>query len=244
MMSVPDVCFRVEGNVTIAWTSANSGDFALNAPDVASLRKAVAGGIPVTWTSQVHGNGVVYAQLDDIERMEQDPSEVACADAIVVDSPGTRSGPLAASVITADCAPVAFWTSDGVVGVAHAGWRGLLSGVVEATATAVKQRSSMPETISAVIGPCIGPCCYAFQAADLDPIADRYGSDVRSTTKTGATSLDIRVGICSALHAAAVRFAGHLSDSERPHCTSCETRWFSWRRDHQLLRQALIVWAS
>ena len=76
------------------------------------------------------------------------------ADAMVTDQDGVALG-----IVTADCAPVLFADRHArVIGAAHAGWRGALSGVLEATLTAMIELGANPTRIAAAVGPCIGPC--------------------------------------------------------------------------------------
>ena len=78
------------------------------------------------------------------------------ADAIVTTTPG-----LAIGVLTADCAPVLFCDGDArVIGAAHAGWKGALSGIVEATVEAMRKLGAKPERITAAIGPAISQDAY------------------------------------------------------------------------------------
>ncbi len=78
------------------------------------------------------------------------------ADALVTDRPGTVLG-----VMAADCAPVLLADSKvRVIGAAHAGWRGALSGVVDATIAAMEKLGARRENIVAAIGPCIGRYSY------------------------------------------------------------------------------------
>lgn len=80
----------------------------------------------------------------------------ARADALVTDVPG-----LALSVLTADCMPVLLADRDaGVIGAAHAGWRGTLAGVLEATVAAMEALGAERDGIAAVIGPCISQRAY------------------------------------------------------------------------------------
>jgi YfiH family protein len=86
------------------------------------------------------------------------------ADAMVTATPG-----LALSVITADCAPVLFSSAQGtIIGAAHAGWRGALAGILEATAAAMRALGA--QTIHAAIGPCIHQASYEVTATLRDPI--------------------------------------------------------------------------
>jgi YfiH family protein len=92
---------------------------------------------------QVHGKGVITV------RTAWMPGQGADGDAMVTDQPG-----LALGIITADCAPVLFANGSGtVVGAAHAGWRGAVAGVLEATIGAMRDLGA--SGITAAIGPCI-----------------------------------------------------------------------------------------
>ena len=78
------------------------------------------------------------------------------ADGLVTDRPGVVLG-----VLAADCAPVLLADGDGgVIGAAHAGWKGALGGVVDATITAMEKLGARRERIKVVVGPCIGPSSY------------------------------------------------------------------------------------
>lgn len=83
------------------------------------------------------------------------------ADALVTDRPG-----LALGVLTADCAPVLFADAEArVIGAAHAGWKGALGGVTDATVTAMEALGAKRSRIRAVVGPCIAQASYEVDAA-------------------------------------------------------------------------------
>jgi len=98
-------------------------------------------------------------------------------DALVSRTPGVALG-----ILTADCAPVLFADADaGVVGAAHAGWRGALSGVLEATVSAMADLGAAPDRTVAAVGPCIarssyevGPEFHATFVADDGASADLF----------------------------------------------------------------------
>ncbi len=92
-------------------------------------------------------------------------------DALVTTRPG-----VVLAVLTADCAPVALASPEGVVAVAHAGWKGAEVGILEATVEVMRAHGATH--IDAALGPCIGPCCYEFGPADLDRLAARFGPAV------------------------------------------------------------------
>lgn len=122
-----------------------------DAPDaVRSNRDALqqALDLPATprWLRQVHGNAV--AELGPLPSADEPQ-----ADAAVSRLPGT-----VLAILTADCLPVLFCSVDGArIGAAHAGWRGLAGGVLEATVEAMCCR---PERMLAWLGPCIGGSAY------------------------------------------------------------------------------------
>lgn len=130
------------------------------------------------------------------------------------------------SVLTADCAPVAL-VAPGVVGAVHAGWRGVLAGVLEAAVAEVRRRSDGP--ITAVLGPCIHPECYEFAAADLERIAARLGPEVAGETAGGQLALDLPVAVALALTEAGVTDITDIGV-----CTACSADHFSHRRDGSL----------
>jgi YfiH family protein len=100
--------------------------------------------------TQVHGAAVI--RVTDPWPAGAGPQ----ADALVTDRPGIGLG-----IITADCAPVLFADPEaGVVGAAHAGWRGALQGVLEATLAAMATLGARVERIIAAIGPCIAQSSY------------------------------------------------------------------------------------
>jgi YfiH family protein len=103
------------------------------------------------------------------------------ADALVTDRPG-----LALGILTADCAPVLLADAQaGVVGAAHAGWKGALGGVTTSTILAMETLGARRERIVAAIGPCIARTSYEVDAAfasrfgDADPANERFFSGGR-----------------------------------------------------------------
>jgi YfiH family protein len=193
-------------------------------PDVAARRRAVVD-LPWTWLRQVHGTDVVRVT---------GPGDGAGtrADAAVTAAAGT-----ALAVLTADCAPVALASPEGVIGVAHAGWRGVLAGVVEATVE--EMRALGAATVHAVVGPCIHAGCYAFGAAELDAVAARLGDSVRAVTTDGRPALDLPAAVRTALSNAGVR-PEHRHEVDV--CTACSAGHFSWRARKEQQRQAAVVW--
>jgi purine-nucleoside/S-methyl-5'-thioadenosine phosphorylase / adenosine deaminase len=145
----------------------------------------------------------------------------------------TRSGAVLA-VHTADCAPVAL-VSPHAVGVAHAGWRGVVAGVLDHAVARLRAQGTGP--VTAVVGPRIGPECYEFGADDLAPLVDLLGDEVVGQTSGGTTALDL---------SASVRLALQQAGVERIHvvgpCTACGDGLFSHRARGERERQAVLVW--
>ena len=122
---------------------------------------------------QVHSAEVVYAEAPWPH--DQRPH----ADAMVTDQPD-----LLLAILTADCAPVLFADAEaGIVGAAHAGWRGALAGVTDSTIAAMEHLGARIDRLVAAVGPCIGQPSYevddAFHERFLteDPRNDRFFSD-------------------------------------------------------------------
>ncbi|MEW6476374.1 MAG: polyphenol oxidase family protein [Actinomycetota bacterium] len=174
------------------------------------------GSDPADWISlhQVHGARVYPADLAGPTAGKPAPQ----ADAAVSTQPQT-----VLSVLTADCAPVAL-VAPGVIGAVHAGWRGIVAGVLEAAVAEVRRRTTGP--VRAVLGPCIHPECYEFSASDLDPLAARLGPEVAGTTADGRLALDLPVAVALALSEAGVSDIDDVNI-----CTACSPEHFSHRRD-------------
>ena len=138
-------------------------------------------------------------------------------------------------MLTADCAPVALASDEGVVGVAHAGWRGLAAGVVDATVEAM--RSLGATRIQAVLGPCIRTACYPFGAEDLDTVVTLTGPEVRGLDRHGRPALDLAAGVVAVLRRAGVDDVDDVGT-----CTACSDGHWSWRARRDHARQATVVW--
>ncbi|HAH64303.1 MAG TPA: peptidoglycan editing factor PgeF, partial [Rhizobiales bacterium] len=159
-----------------------------------------------------------------IAKKPWDAGKAPEADAIVTTTPG-----LAVGVLTADCAPVLFCDDDArVVGAAHAGWRGALSGIVEATVAAMVELGAKPERISAVIGPAISQKAYEVGSEYLERfLAEEPESSAFFITDEGSGEphFDLSGYVGERLARAGV---GAIADLGL--CTYCEeTRLFSYR---------------
>ena len=133
-------------------------------------------------------------------------------------------------VLTADCLPIVLVRTgpEPAVAVVHAGWRGLLGGILD---TAV---ATLGGEIAAAVGPAIGPCCYEVGEEVAGPYRARFGADV-----VAARHLDLRAAAAAALAGAGVEDVTHVA-----RCTSCDPGrlFFSHRRDRGITgRQGVVA---
>jgi YfiH family protein len=147
------------------------------------------------------------------------------ADAMVASTPG-----LALGVLTADCAPVLFADGEArVIGAAHAGWRGALSGIVEATVKAMEKLGAKPDRITAVIGPAISQDAYEVGAEYVERFLaeePESGAFFITDEASGEPHFDLSGYVGDRLARAGVRQIADLGL-----CTYCEeTRLYSYRR--------------
>lgn len=224
---------RTGGASAGPWAAFNLGDHVGDDPAAVAANRALLVaelGLPLEpcWLRQVHGTTVVEA-APGLAR----PPE---ADAAVTSLPG-----LACAVLTADCLPVLLARRDGSrVGAAHAGWRGLAAGVLEATVAELCTGGGRPADVLAWLGPAIGAGAY------------EVGADVREALLAGdpGAGETLRPGRAGHwwldLYAAARRRldqAGVAAVYGGAWCTATEAgRFFSYRRDGTCGRQATLIW--
>lgn len=224
------------GVVHLAFTDASDGDLRVDGdPEVLAGRRRAVVDVPWTWLRQVHGAEVVVVERPG----------AACG--VEADAAVTTVAGAALAVHTADCAGVLLWAArsgpDGpgaVVAAAHAGWRGLVDGVLQRTVATM--RSLGASRISYRLGPCISPRAYEFGEDDLARLCDRYGPSVRARTASGRPALDLRAGVRAALTEASVDVADEDPCGSRSvPCTAVDDGFFSWRARADRARQAAVV---
>jgi YfiH family protein len=169
--------------------------------------------------TQVHG--IAVATLREPWPEDDRPK----ADAMVTDRPGLLLG-----IVTGDCAPVLFADAEaGVVGAAHAGWRGAVAGVIEATVAAMEALGAARGRIAAAIGPCIAQPSYEVGADLRAALLARDPGDARFLApgrREGHWQFDLP-GYCLArLRAAGVAQAAWIGQDT----LALEDRFFSHRR--------------
>jgi len=167
---------------------------------------------------QVHG-----AEVATATHAFADDARPRC-DAMVTDRPGVLLG-----ILTADCAPVLFADREaGVVGAAHAGWKGALAGVTDATIAAMEALGADRARIAAAIGPCIARASYEVDTgflqrfAEADPANERFFAEGRADH----FQFDLEAYVAHRLAAAGLtRVAAMGLDTYAD-----EARFFSYRR--------------
>ncbi len=221
--------FRGGGASAAPYASLNLGDHVGDNPRlVADNRRALiaAARLPAEpiWLEQVHGVNV--ADLDA-------PGPYGPADAAV-----TRRAKRVCAILTADCLPVVFATESGdTIAAAHAGWRGLSAGVIEATVEAI---GASPQRLIAWLGPAIGPRHFEVGAEVRQAFigTDSGDADAFEKNAEGRFMADLarlarrrleRLGI-SRVHGGG-------------ECTYARAdRYFSHRRDGITGRQGTFIW--
>lgn len=181
------------------------------------------------WLEQVHGTDVIHLERPD-------PDAVPKADAAWTDRTG-----LACAILTADCVPVLLADDAGTcVAAAHAGWRGLAAGVLE---NVVRHLPAAPASLSAWLGPGIGPSAY-----EVGP--EVFDTFVASDPGAAAAFIPAREGhwLCN-LHELARRRLATVDvnrvASETSQCTFRDAgSYFSHRRDRRCGRMATLVWLA
>jgi polyphenol oxidase len=214
--------WRLAGGIRVRSTGWAQGDLGGDGETAQRRRRAVVD-LPWTVLKQVHGARVVVVEGP------------GGADGEAADAAVTTSSGAALAVLTADCAPVALASPEGVLGIAHAGWRGLRAGVVQSAVTTMRRLGAT--RIEAVVGPCIHPCCYPFGQEELAGMEARLGPQLRGTDRHGAPALDLPAGVRAALHSSGATVVGDAAT-----CTSCSDGHWSWRESETRRRQATVVW--
>lgn len=223
------------GGVSLApYASLNLGQHVGDDPvavatNRARLRQRLAGASDPVWLEQVHGTRVVDA--------------MACAANVFparADAAFSRQPGATCVVMSADCLPVLFCDDAGsVVAAAHAGWRGLLAGVLEETVAALDVPAAR---LLAYLGPAIGPQVFVVgdEVRSAFVTADQVMAAAFTPALAGKFLADIYL-------LARLRLAGQGIDRVfgGAYCTVSESdRFFSYRRDGQTGRMASMIWLA
>jgi len=181
--------------------------------------EAVAPGARLVTVYQVHS--------PDCVRVAGDPwpeTDRPHADALVTDRPGLLLG-----ILTADCAPVLFADREaGVVGAAHAGWKGAFAGVTRRTVEAMESLGARAGRIVAAVGPCIAQASYEVDQAFFDRFADQSTDNARHFTagREGHWQFDLEGYVAAGLDALGLAGVERLGLDTY----AAPQRFFSYRR--------------
>jgi polyphenol oxidase len=223
------------GGVSLApYASLNLGNHVGDLPEAVAenrRRLVVEAELPSepVWLAQMHGIRVadLDATLGDGERA-----------ALMVDAAFTRRRGRVCAILTADCLPVLLTDdSGGVVAAAHAGWRGLAGGVLEATVRAMGER---PERLMAWLGPAIGPGHFEVGAEVRQALLKEDAGAEGAFTPNARGRFMADLGTLARRRLAAL---GVRRIDGGGHCTHADgERYFSHRRDGTTGRQATLIW--
>ena len=227
------------GVVMVAFTDRSDGDFRPLPADIDTTSTSSIGhgdyfvaleqrrrkivDQPWTWLRQVHGNRAVYV------------SEAGAQAGVTADGALTTAHWSPLAITTADCAPVVL-VAEGGFAVIHAGWRGLVAGIINDSASQLRAVGGTP--VASLVGPCIAAGAYEFGADDLAVAAAALGDQVRAETDWGKPALDVPAAVSGACER-----AGWMPPTNPAPCTSDE-RWYSHRTRADTGRQATVAWLS
>lgn len=206
----------IHSGLNVGWGSED--DPAATAENRARAVAAVLPGARLACAYQFHSADVVTVTepWPDADRPH--------ADALVTDRPGVLLG-----ILTADCAPVLFADREArVIGAAHAGWKGAIGGVTDATIAAMEALGAQRSRIAAVIGPCIAQKSYevddAFERRFLE--ANPANATHFRAGRAGHAWFDLEGYVAARLHAAGVATVAMLGEDTYAQAD----RFFSFRR--------------
>ena len=215
------------GGISVApFDSFNLGDHVDDDPPAVAANRAqlvATLGCQPAWLRQVHG--IVVAQAD--------PSTVIEADGNWTSTPG-----IACTAMTADCLPALFCDHAGSrVAAAHAGWRGLAGGVLEAT---VKALDIAPQELLVWLGPAIGPA--AFEVGD--EVREAFLRQHAEAEQAFIPSVNTSKFMADIYQLARIRLAaiGVTTISGGGLCTYNDPRFYSYRRHPRTGRFASLIW--
>ena len=206
----------VHAGLNVGLGSADQREAVLRNRDLA--RDALLPGATLVTLHQVHSPDVVTVTQPIPENARP------AADAMVTDRRGLILG-----ILTADCVPVLFAdVQAGVVGAAHAGWKGAMSGVTDQTVAAMEALGARRERIIAAIGPCIGRASYEVDLAFVDRFEAQDPDNGRffSAGREGHAQFDIAAYVAARLAGAGVARVEMLDEDTY----SQPDRFYSYRR--------------
>ena len=233
--------------MSVVVSTRDDGDFNLEANPHPIVLQRCRGLIDRPWTLLSERHGVQAVEI----------AEPGAGFGAVGDIVTTALTETVVGVWVGDCAPVALWSDAGRIAAVHAGWRGLVAGVLDRAVETLagpagpgRVESGRVESgparggdgdLYAFVGPTIGPCCYEFGETDLAQVAAAVGAtheQIARVETDGALSLDVVAAVRAALERRGV------SVSADGRCTGCDLDLYSHRRRSESGRHVLGVWRS
>jgi hypothetical protein len=205
-------------------TARQFGDMSL--PESKGRLRALVPAEPA-WLRQVHGTSIVDARAKTLDKPQADGAVAHAAGAVC-------------AVMAADCMPVLLADQDGgAVAAAHAGWRGLCGGVIEAALDAMRVP---PERVLAWLGPAIGPRVYEVGAEVREAFVAQDAAAAAAFTPTRPEHwlLDLYLVARQRLKERGVSriYGGGFCTYSEPE------RFYSFRRDRTAERMAALIWLT
>jgi len=210
----------VHAGLNVGLGSEDEWDAILRNRDLA--RDALLPGSTLVTVRQVHSPDVVTVTAPIAE------ADRPAADAMVTDRPGLILG-----ILTADCVPVLLADAEaGVIGAAHAGWKGAITGVTDRTIEAMQRMGARTDRISAAIGPCIGRSSYEVTLDFARRFEEQDGENSRffAEGREGHCQFDIAAYVAARIAAAGIARIEMLDQDTY----SQPERFFSYRRSCHL----------
>lgn len=198
------------GGAEVLVTTRSDGDFAEE--------------FPPRWVTlhQVHGSSVVFVN-------GAAPGRLLEGDALV-----SASSDVILAVRGADCPLIGLSSKEGVIAAVHAGWRGLLGGVIDHAASSMREHGA--HEIHGVLGPYVHPECYTFSEGDLEVMVQSFGDGARASAPSGEPALDLLSCVKACFSRAGIEMKGSLGG-----CTGCSPEFFSWRVRREDGRHVLAI---
>lgn len=228
-------CTSRAGGVSEApWNSLNLGTHVGDQPDaVIENRRRLGLALPASplWLNQVHGTRVL------------DADQAAAVDGARADAAFTAARGRVLAIMVADCLPVVLADDAGsVVGLAHAGWRGLAAGVLENLLAALRARQPAAREWRAWIGPGIGPDAFEVGGEVRAAFVDGH-PPATACFRPHPVRADHWLADLAGLATLRLQHAGVARVERSGECTyRSASHYFSYRRQARTGRQALLAW--
>jgi len=206
---------------------ATLGDMPVKPEPTNRVRQEIAKLFPekrFVWLTQEHTRIVLPADSGSVDVCGQ------IGDGLVTNDPHTIIG-----VTVADCLPVFLWdTVSGARSLCHSGWKG--TGIVRHALNLMKTRyGALPQTVRAILGPGIRPCCYAVPQERAETFTAEFGEET-AIFRGGQWYLDI-----AAANKAILATEGIDTVNIHSECTCCDTRFSSYRRQGKNFTRMLAL---